>query len=284
MLEIDTILSDKNSKRRSSAKKREPWMKGLLILLLITIGCVGNIVASSEKGESGYMVIVNSSAEKVEAQRMLDQYVKGGLPKYWDGNGESRKFPRLVSSSEIEGLEEGYWVVVAAIADDEEVAETLSNSIRTLEPKSYIREVAAEKANDIRLLILKPRVMEINGMEVSIKDTVHSFYTLQQRCYTDDECTGFYRQWGMSSPGKKDSGVVIPYIPRDDPGNMHSFFIKTHDYGTYCYSYESYIPKMERIKLHSDYNQFRRNEKINVKEDFLISCEKMVVEEDDDLM
>lgn len=83
--------------------------------------------------EVGYMVIVAGDADPVAAKKKLEDYVERGV----SANG----YPKLLDSSEVDGLKPGFHIVVAAVPDTKAIGEHMAELLAKTFPGTYVREV-----------------------------------------------------------------------------------------------------------------------------------------------
>lgn len=172
--------------------------------------------AKPSGGEPAYMVIADGASDFTLAEAKLVAYDKQGFPRYGS-------YPKLVDSSTIQGLKPGYWVVVAAVARDKSVAQRLNGFLGSLGAKSYLRKVEVDKADDLRLLVIRGSQLrcERTGKR-TITGRVRAFYLLlEEECH--GECEGQGGTPFITSRAGKNGGVALPYtadqVPKD--GVLH---------------------------------------------------------------
>jgi len=95
-----------------------------------------------------FMVIATGATQKAEAQAQLVDYRERGWPRHDD-------YPVLVESATIAGLNPGFFIVVAAVPEDEAVATTLVSFLRELGVSAYHRSVQVERPEALRLAVVE---------------------------------------------------------------------------------------------------------------------------------
>ena len=138
-----------------------------------------------------------------------------------------------MDSSTIKGLNPGFFIVVAAIPADEEVANTLAAFIRKKLQGAYVRRVEVEAPEALRLLAID----RVTVSEPSIEPVT---YTLLQEGATNNLPRGRSRV----SP---DKGLVIPFTV--DPGKHPRFFIDESHGDTVAFYCDSHEPEKLRQGL-----------------------------------
>jgi hypothetical protein len=166
--------------------------------------------AKPSGGEPAYMVIVDGSSDLTEAK--LVAYDKQGFSRYGS-------YPKLVDSGTIQGLRPGYWVVIAAVARDKNVAQRLNGFLGALGAKPYVRKVEVAKPDDLRLLVIRGSKLrcERKGKR-TVTGRVQAFYLLQEEeCH--GECEGQGGTPFITSRASKNGGVVLPHMAEQVPKN-----------------------------------------------------------------
>jgi len=97
--------------------------------------------AATSTPEQGWMVIVAGDADQVAARAKYDAYAARG-PAMGD-------FPALVDSSQVEGLNPGFHIVVAGIPRDEQTARQMATALGREWEGAYVREVRTLGVEDV---------------------------------------------------------------------------------------------------------------------------------------
>ncbi len=104
---------------------------------------------------NGWMVIVGGSRDRDEALALQHSYRDLGAPSHMD-------YPQLVNSSGVQGLNPGFWIVVAATPADEAVALAVRDRLRHLDldgldtSGTYVRPVQVAQPESLELSTLFP--------------------------------------------------------------------------------------------------------------------------------
>ncbi len=105
--------------------------------------------------EDAWMVIAAGSKDQDEGQRLFDAYRAAAGPSHGD-------YPRLLSSDTVEGLNPGFWIVVAAAPASEDAAGGLRDHLRGLKlagldtSGAYIKAVKVRDAEELERSELVP--------------------------------------------------------------------------------------------------------------------------------
>jgi len=91
--------------------------------------------------EDGFMVIVAGSKDQAEAKQKYEAFSKAG-PKVGD-------FPAMFVSADVEGLNPGFHIVVAAIPRDEATAKQMAKALGTKWEGTYVRKVKVVGVEDV---------------------------------------------------------------------------------------------------------------------------------------
>ncbi|OJT22040.1 hypothetical protein BO221_25205 [Archangium sp. Cb G35] len=158
-----------------------------MISLLLTLSLLGSTPAELKPA---FIVIADGAKTQAAAAAKLKSYKAKHLPEHGD-------FPKVMDSSTIKGLNPGFFIVVAAIPANEEVANTLAAFIRKTLQGAYVRRVEVEAPEALRLLAIE-RVKVHDSEPDSISYTLHQEDPMR------------YSIRGRSYPSP-DNGLVIPF-------------------------------------------------------------------------
>ncbi|AKJ04194.1 hypothetical protein ATI61_101712 [Archangium gephyra] len=161
-----------------------------MISLLLTLSLLN---AAPAELKPAFIVIADGAKTQAAADAKLKSYKAKHLPEHGD-------FPKVMGSSTIKGLNPGFFIVVAAISADEEVANTLAAFIRKKLQGAYVRRVEVEAPEALRLLAIERVKVHMDyGLE---PDPIS--YTLHQ----EDSMRYSIRGRSHLSP---DNGLVLPF-------------------------------------------------------------------------
>lgn len=156
--------------------------------------------------KTAYMVIAGGDKDKDAAEIKLKQY-KNKLYPY---HGE---YPKLLNSSDILGLNPGYWIVVAAVSQDKDVAEELNRFLRILGGDAYVRKVKVKDPEDLRLFV-------IGASEAISEDMPARGQTAYFKLRERSESQVFAPERGLSVCAE-DGYTVIPYTTQWQGSELH---------------------------------------------------------------
>lgn len=94
----------------------------------------------------GWAVIVNGSKDSIEAQSLYNDYKANNTLDYEQiipSRTTVTSFPLFLKSDEIYGLNTGYWITIALISKDREIAQKVAQYLKESYGSGYIREIRA---------------------------------------------------------------------------------------------------------------------------------------------
>jgi hypothetical protein len=171
--------------------------------------------------QQAYMVIADGARTREQGEILLAAYEARGSPRH-------DAYPRLMLSTQVQGAKPGFWIVVAAICRDREVANLLSTFLRKQNSAAHVREVQVEAPENLRLAVIERSevLYEDEGAGGAgpkggrRKKTVARSWSVNQRCPLNQEGCGYViPPRGLAAAGPS-GAAVIPYTVDPTQGSQ----------------------------------------------------------------